>query len=145
MAIRNIANRARGYGIYGVSLDGTDVEGIAHEAQKACKRAREGEGPTLIEVRVPRLAAHSSDDDQRKYRSDHELSKEALRDPLAALERFLRVRGIVNDATEAALEQEIASGLLAAEQEAEQSPTPDPATIGENVYLKEGSDAANAS
>lgn len=145
MAIRNVADRAQGYGMAGVTLEGTDVEGITREAQKACQRARAGEGPTLLEVKVPRLTAHSSDDDQTKYRSADELSACAAQDPLAALERFLRVRGLLCEQKQAALEKEIAQELDAAEQEAENAPSPHPESVFENVYAKEESDATDAS
>ena len=72
----NVADRAPGYGIPGVVVDGGDVLACYAAARDAVARARAGGGPTLIEAKVMRLTAHSSDDQQTKYRSEDELTAE---------------------------------------------------------------------
>jgi 2-oxoisovalerate dehydrogenase E1 component len=84
-AIEHAAQRAAGYGFPGVTLDGRDPVTCYHVAKQAVARARAGEGPTLIECLVDRLGAHSSEDDQRRYRSQSELDQLAAND---CLERF---------------------------------------------------------
>src|SRR6478752_7129037 len=68
VAGESVADRAAGYGIPGVTVDGTDVLACYAVAREAVARARAGKGPTLIEAKVTRLTAHSSDDQQTKYR-----------------------------------------------------------------------------
>ena len=72
----SVANRAEGYGIPGVTVDGSDVLACYAAAQVAVARARAGNGPTMIECKVTRLTGHSSDDQQTKYRSEEELASE---------------------------------------------------------------------
>ena len=68
VSVADVADRAAGYGIPGVVVDGSDVLACYAAARDAVARARAGEGPTLIEAKVTRLTAHSSDDQQTKYR-----------------------------------------------------------------------------
>ena len=82
MSVPDVAMRASGYGIPGVVVDGTDVLACYAAARTAVERARAGDGPTLIEAKVTRLTAHSSDDQQTKYRSEEELAEEKGRDAL---------------------------------------------------------------
>src|ERR1700730_4420902 len=82
----SLAARAAGYGIVGVTVDGTDVPACYEVARGAVERARAGEGPTLIEARIWRLNAHTSEDNQAKYRSPEELVEASDHDPLACFE-----------------------------------------------------------
>src|SRR5215213_11593470 len=75
-AVEDIAIRAAGYNMPGVIVDGADVLECYRAGVEAIRRARAGEGPTLIEAKVTRLTAHSSDDQQSKYRSAEELESE---------------------------------------------------------------------
>src|SRR6266576_967699 len=75
LAVPDVAARASGYGIPGVIVDGADVLACYRAAKEAVDRARRGDGPTLIEAKVIRLTAHSSDDQQTKYRSAEELAE----------------------------------------------------------------------
>src|SRR5712671_8186833 len=78
----SVANRAEGYGIPGVTVDGSDVLACYAAAKTAVTRARAGEGPSLIECKVTRLTGHSSDDQQTKYRSEEELAADRSLDPV---------------------------------------------------------------
>src|SRR6187397_3257165 len=73
VAGESVWERAAGYGIPGVLVDGADVLACYHAAKVAVDRARAGEGPTLIEAKVTRLTGHSSDDQQTKYRTEEDL------------------------------------------------------------------------
>ena len=83
----SVAERAAGYGIPGVIVDGCGRARVLPAAKEAVDRARAGDGPTLIEAKVTRLTGHSSDDQQTKYRSDEELAGREGARPAAALPR----------------------------------------------------------
>ena len=116
-----------GYGIPGVVVDGADVLACYAAATEAVARARAGEGPTLIEAKVTRLTAHSSDDQQTKYRSEDELTAEKARDPLPRFREQLREAGVLTDEIEARLAAEITAAVDDATDYAEAQPDPDPA------------------
>ena len=84
----------------GVILDGVDVLGCYRLAKEAIDRARAGEGPTLLEAKVSRMTAHSSDDQQTKYRSAEELKEQGSRDPLPRFRQELRDAGVLDDEAE---------------------------------------------
>ncbi len=86
-AVEDIAVRGAGYGMPGVICDGADVLDCYRAGKEAIDRARSGVGPTLIEAKVTRMTAHSSDDQQTKYRSSEELEAEKDARSAAALPR----------------------------------------------------------
>ena len=130
----NVADRAPGYGIPGVIVDGNDVLACYAAARDAVARARAGEGPTLIEAKVTRLTGHSSDDQQTKYRSEEELAAERERDPVPAFRAQLRDAGVLTDEIEARLDAEIKATVEEATDYAEAQPDPDPATAMRYVF-----------
>ena len=90
VSVADVADRASGYGIPGVVVDGEDVLACYAAARDAVARARAGDGPTLIEAKVTRLTAHSSDDQQTKYRSEEDLAAGRERDALPLFRAQLR-------------------------------------------------------
>jgi len=122
----SVAARASGYGIEGVSLDGTDPFAVYAAAHRAVTRARAGGGPTLIEARVVRLDSHTSDDSQARYRSPEELAAAREADPLPAVAAYLRRAGLLSDESEAALERAVAAEIDRAEEGARTAPLPRP-------------------
>jgi 2-oxoisovalerate dehydrogenase E1 component alpha subunit len=142
VSVEDVADRAAGYGIPGVVVDGVDVIGCYAAARDAVARARAGEGPTLIEAKVTRLTAHSSDDQQTKYRAAEELEQERLRDPVPRFREQLRDAGVLTDE----IEERIAAGLKAAVEDAtdyaESEPDPDPATAMRYVYADDPDELA---
>src|SRR5881296_3621122 len=100
LALPDVAARASGYGIPGVIVDGADVLGCYRAAKEAVDRARRGDGPTLIEAKVIRLTAHSSDDQQTKYRSAEELADLQRQDPLPRFRKELKDAGVLSDEQE---------------------------------------------
>ncbi|MCI4354915.1 MAG: thiamine pyrophosphate-dependent enzyme, partial [Thermoplasmata archaeon] len=136
LSVKDVAVRAAGYGIPGVIVDGTDVLACYAAAREAVDRARAGGGPTLIEAKVTRLTAHSSDDQQTKYRSEEDLAEGRAHDPLPIFRAQLRDAGLLTDELEAAMAVEIAALVEDATDFAEAEPDPDPATAMDLVYAE---------
>ncbi len=90
MAIENVADRAAGYGFPGVVVDGNDVLASFAAMKTAVERARAGEGPTLIEAKTYRFFPHTSDDDDRSYRSREEVQTRQGARPDHPLRRHAR-------------------------------------------------------
>jgi 2-oxoisovalerate dehydrogenase E1 component alpha subunit len=134
MAVSSVADRASAYGIPGISVDGTDVLAVYEVTRRAVERARRGNGPTLIEARVVRLTAHSSDDNDRTYRSQRELKSMRLSDPVARFAAYLHEHAIMSEAEERDLRAELAAEVEAATTAAEQAPLPEPETLHDHVY-----------
>ena len=134
VSVRDVAMRAAGYGIPGVVVDGTDVLACYAAGREAVERARSGGGPTLIEAKVTRLTAHSSDDQQTKYRSEDDLAEGRAHDPLPIFRAQLREAGVLTDEIEATLTAEIAALVEDATDFSEAEPDPDPATAMDWVF-----------
>jgi 2-oxoisovalerate dehydrogenase E1 component alpha subunit len=138
MPVPDVAMRAPGYGIPGVVVDGVDVLASYRAMRDAVALARAGEGPTLIEAKVTRLTAHSSDDQQTKYRSEEELAAERARDPLPVFREQLRQAGYLTDALEAEQAASIKHAVDDATEFAEREPDPDPVTATWWVFAEDG-------
>jgi 2-oxoisovalerate dehydrogenase E1 component alpha subunit len=136
-AVEDIAIRGAGYNMPGVIIDGADVLECYRAGVEAIRRARAGEGPTLIEAKVTRLTAHSSDDQHTKYRSAEELESEKSRDPLPRFRDQLREAGLLDDAAEEQMVAESRKVVEDATEWAESQPDPDPATAQRHVYKDE--------
>jgi len=93
MANPNVADRAAGYGIAGVTVDGTDVPACYAVCKEAVERARRGEGPTLIDAKIWRINSHTSEDNHLKYRGKEEIDEAAAHDPIARFGAWLIERG----------------------------------------------------
>jgi 2-oxoisovalerate dehydrogenase E1 component alpha subunit len=142
VSVPNVADRASGYGMPGVVVDGTDVLACYAAAREAVARARAGQGPSMIEAKVTRLTAHSSDDQQTKYRSAEELDAERTHDALPRFRQQLRDAGVLTDEIEERLEAEIKAAVDDATEYAEAQADPDPATATRYVYHDEPGGAA---
>jgi 2-oxoisovalerate dehydrogenase E1 component alpha subunit len=114
MAIQDVADRAAGYGFPGVVTDGMDPLAVYQAARVAIERARHGEGPTLIETKVYRYLPHTSNDDDRHYRTREEVEAARSRDPV----RTFRERLIREQLIDAKGEEELQRELAAAVEEA---------------------------
>jgi 2-oxoisovalerate dehydrogenase E1 component alpha subunit len=134
MAVRSVAERAPGYGMPGVAVDGTDALAVYRAVKEAAHRARAGEGPTLIESNVVRLTAHSSDDDDRRYRPESDREEARRHDPIVRFGQSLRDTGVLDDATEASIRERVKAAVDEALAYAEQAPDPAPETALDHVY-----------
>jgi len=83
MANPDVADRAAGYGIRGVTVDGTDVPACYEVAREAVAQARRGEGPTLIDAKIWRINSHTSEDNHLKYRTKEEIAEASGHDPIS--------------------------------------------------------------
>jgi len=133
-AVPDIAVRGAGYNMPGIVVDGADVLDCYRVAKEAIDRARAGDGPTLIEAKVTRLTAHSSDDQQTKYRPAEEMEAEKGRDPLPRFREQLVGAGMLDDETDARIVAESRKVVEDATEWAEEQSDPDPATAQQFVY-----------
>jgi 2-oxoisovalerate dehydrogenase E1 component len=116
-------------------FDGRDYFTARRKGADAIARVRAGEGPGLIHAQVTRPYSHSAADTQSKYRPSEELAEEAAHDPIDLLEHVL-IRGKVLTKDEAAAIRDEAKKTVAdAAREALAGPRPDPATVGDHVYV----------
>jgi pyruvate dehydrogenase E1 component alpha subunit len=133
-ASTTFAVKGRAYGVPSVRVDGNDVLALYHVISDAVARARAGRGPTYIEALTYRIGAHSTSDDPTRYRAQEEVELWMERDPQARLRRHLVHQNLLDDATDAALEQELNAEIAAAVSAIEALPPPDRETIFDDVY-----------
>jgi len=129
-----VYQRAAGYGMPGFEGDGNDVLESYRLTKEAVDRARAGEGPTLIELRTYRFYSHTSDDDDRTYRTKEEVEEAKRRDPIPAFENYLTSVGVLDTDQVAELREETKTTVSEGAAEAEAADFPDPATATKNVY-----------
>jgi 2-oxoisovalerate dehydrogenase E1 component alpha subunit len=135
MAVKDVAMRAAAYGFEGVVVDGNDVLGCYEASKRAVDRARHGGGPTLVEMKTYRFHPHTSDDDDRTYRSREEVEEAKRNDPIILFGAELKEAGILRDDDQIdALRAEIKQGVDAEVDAAWNAPDPDPATAAEHVF-----------
>jgi len=123
-----IADRAQGYGITGVVVDGNDVLAVYGAMAAAVERARGGGGPTLIEAKTYRYYAHTSDDDDKLYRTREEVELWRRKDPIPNLRQYLVEKRLLDAATEARINAEVEREVNDAVAVAEAAPDPTDAT-----------------
>jgi 2-oxoisovalerate dehydrogenase E1 component alpha subunit len=137
MAVRSVADRAVGYGMFGVAVDGTDPLAVFAAVKQAVAHARAGEGPTLIESNVVRLTPHSSDDDDRRYRTDTDRQEARQHDPIDVFASYLHTHGLLSQDAERALRARVQHEVDDALAEAQAAAAPAPETAFLNVYAPE--------
>jgi acetoin:2,6-dichlorophenolindophenol oxidoreductase subunit alpha len=125
MAVANVADRASAYNMPGVIADGNRIEDVAEAVLSAIARARDGQGPTLIECKTYRTRGHSRSD-RNRYRTKEEIEEWKLRDPIGHFEAELVANGIATKDEVAAIfagaDAEIAAGLIFAQNGTDPSP-----------------------
>ena len=134
MAVKHVSERAAGYGMPGVTVDGTDPLAVYAAISEAAERARRGDGPTLVEALVHRFTAHSSDDDDRTYRPLEELKEERTHDPIIGFRRGLIGDGVLTEANADEIEKRVRAEVDDATDFAEKAPYPDVAELTLHVY-----------
>ncbi|MBL3687425.1 thiamine pyrophosphate-dependent dehydrogenase E1 component subunit alpha [Leucobacter zeae] len=138
--VEHVADRADGYGMVGVVVDGNDVEAVAEAAREAADRARAGEGPTLIETKTYRHRGHF-EGDMAKYRPQEEVEHWMGRDPIDLFVAALADSGVGEDRV-AEVRASVEEELDAAAAWAEEQPHPDPSESTEDVFVDDCEGAA---
>jgi len=133
-AVEDIAVRGAGYAMPGIIADGVEVLECYRIGKEAIERARSGEGPTLIEAKVTRMTAHSSDDQQTKYRTAEDLEAGKGKDPLPRFRQQLIDAGVLDEAGEQRIAAESKKVVEDATDWAESQVDPEPATAQAHVY-----------
>jgi len=137
-AITELHQRAASYAMPGLEIDGQDVIAVKQATDEAVRRARGGDGPSLLEIKTFRYMGHSmSDAASGTYRSKEELDASRQRDPIALLESRMRELGVLDDADLQQLEADVAAEVADAVKFAEESPDPDPEQLLTDVYAPE--------
>lgn len=132
-ATERISDRAAGYGMAGVSVDGMELDGVYQAASEAVERARGGEGPTLIEAVTYRYLGHSKSD-ANLYRTREEIKSWREHDPTQRFAARLEEEGTLESEEWRALEQEAKERIEQAFERAAQEPEPEPESALEDVY-----------
>ncbi|MBI4775444.1 MAG: thiamine pyrophosphate-dependent dehydrogenase E1 component subunit alpha [Deltaproteobacteria bacterium] len=133
MCVADIADRAAAYDMPGVVVDGNDVTAVHEAAVEAVKRARAGEGPSLIECKTYRHRGHF-EGDPCAYRNDEELQEWKQKDPIPRFEKKLTEMGVLNPKKIDEIKSSIRKELDEASRFAKESPLPDPSDVLTDVY-----------
>lgn len=131
---RTLAQKAIGYDMPGIQVDGNDALAMHVAAKEAIDRARSGGGPTLIEAVTYRLKMHTTADDPRKYRSEDEEKAAWEKEPLIRFRKYLTDKGLWDEEKETALEAEQQAEVEAAVKSFEALETPPMDLPFEYVY-----------
>lgn len=134
MAVGHVADRGPAYGMPSQGVDGGDCLAVYEAARTAVERARSGGGPTLLEAVVMRLQSHSSDDDQRRYRTPDDLAEMRRHDPLERFRAELERSGVLADGDALEVRQECQRMVDSAQAEADAASPPEAASALRHVY-----------
>ena len=131
----SLADKAHGYGIPGVTVDGLDVLAVYAAAREAVERARSGEGPTLIECVHYRAAPHATADDPRAYIDPERVEEERANECVGRFERLLLEAGVLSEERAGAVRNEAEELLRAGIAAAEAEPPADPELLFSHAYV----------
>jgi pyruvate dehydrogenase E1 component alpha subunit len=129
-----LADKARGYGMPGVTVDGLDVLAVYEAAKEAVERARRGEGPSFIEAVHYRAAPHATADDPTAYIDQARVEEERARECVGRFEAQLRERGVIDDERVAEIRATAEEAMRVGIAEAEAEAPPDPRLVFANAY-----------
>jgi pyruvate dehydrogenase E1 component alpha subunit len=129
-----LVDKAAGYGIPGIRVDGGDVLAVFEATREAVERARRGGGPTFIESVSYRAAPHGTADDPRAYIDLERVEQEKRNECLGRYERYLRKLGVLGDDLEASIKAEALEVMRAGIAAAEAEPDPDVGLVFEHAY-----------
>jgi pyruvate dehydrogenase E1 component alpha subunit len=129
-----LVDKAAGYGIPGVRVDGGDVLAVYEATREAVDRARAGDGPTFIEAVTYRVAPHATADDPRAYIDMERVEQEKANECVGRYERYLRTRGVLTDELDAEFRAEALDVMRRAIADAEAEPDADVSLLFEHVY-----------
>lgn len=136
VACGKISDRAIGYGMPGVTIDGNDPLAVYAAVKEAADLGRSGGGPTLIETLSYRLTPHSSDDDDSVYRHPDEVSAAKKRDPIFTFADYLKDVGVLTDEKQETIVNKISDIVNEATEYAEAAPFAAPESALKYVYAE---------
>jgi pyruvate dehydrogenase E1 component alpha subunit len=142
-AARTLADKAVGYGMPGVRVDGGDVLAVYEATRDAVERARSGGGPSFIEAVTYRAAPHATADDPSLYIDEARVAEEKESECVGRYEHHLRRLGILDDGRVEEIKQEALETMRAGIAEAEAEPPPDPALVFEHAFAEPSPAFAN--
>ncbi len=134
MRVPSVAARAGGYGMRGVRCDGFDPVAVYTTVRDARAHAAAGNGPVLVESMCYRFLSHTTDDDDRTYRTRDEVAEHRPNDPVPKFERRLIDDGVLTEDEAQALKREISELVNRTTDEIEAEPYPAPETLYGNTY-----------
>jgi pyruvate dehydrogenase E1 component alpha subunit len=134
-AAETLADKAAGYGMPGLRVDGTDVLAVYEATREAVERAYAGEGPTFIEALSYRAAPHATADDPRAYIDLERVEEEKKRECVGRYEGYLRRAGILHDDLAQSIRDEAAELMRAGIAAAEAEPPADPGLVFAHAYV----------
>jgi 2-oxoisovalerate dehydrogenase E1 component alpha subunit len=132
--VKDVATKAEGYGMPGVIVDGNDIFAVYEAARDAMKRARTGQGPTLLECKTYRLRPHSNADNDLKYRTAEEVDSWRERDPIKHLADYLITHNLITETELEQYRQEARDEVDRANRLAEQTLAPTNDSLTEHLY-----------
>jgi pyruvate dehydrogenase E1 component alpha subunit len=130
-----LVDKAAGYGMPGIRVDGGDALAVFEATREAVERARSGGGPTFIEALSYRTAPHATADDPRVYIDLERVEAEKQNECLGRYERYLRRLGVLGDDLDASIKNEALELMRAGIAAAEAEPDPDPELLFEHAYV----------
>ncbi len=133
-ASQTLAQKAWGYGVHGIQVDGNDALAVYQATTEAVARARKGEGGTLIECETYRMSHHTTADDATRYRSDKEVEAWKKKDPILRMKKFLTAKKIWDEKKEKNLAAETQSWINAEVKAYEEFPAPNPLNMFADNY-----------
>ena len=133
-AAPTLADKAIGYGIPGVRVDGCDVLAVYEATRDAVLRARAGDGPTFIEAVSYRAAPHATADDPSLYIDPQRVEEQRENECIGRFERYLKRLGVLGDEQAAAVKAEALELMRAGISAAEAEPPADPSLVFEHAY-----------
>jgi pyruvate dehydrogenase E1 component alpha subunit len=139
-----LADKARGYGMPGVRVDGGDVLAVYEATCEAAERARAGGGPTFIEAVTYRMAPHATADDPSAYIDPERVLLERENECHARFDRYLRRIGLLDDRVAHELREEALAAMKAGIAAAEELPAPDPELVFTHAYAEPPPDLRDA-
>lgn len=131
--VKNISDRASGYGIEGITVEGNDVEAVYREFGRAAKKVREGNGPVLMEMKTYRMAGHYYGDNEN-YRSREEVESWKSRCPVKYLEKILKETCRVNEKQLEKIKKEEKALVLCASESAKKEKEPEREDLKKDLY-----------
>lgn len=133
-AVTELYKKAAAYNIEGIQVDGNNPLAVYSVCKKAIEKAKSGGGATFIEAIAYRFGPHTSDDDDKSYRSREEVEKAKATDPLTKFADYLTGHGIVTDFETLKLKDRLVISINEQAALAQEAPDPTPESVSQHVY-----------